>query len=250
MAIERGNYKITFMKIGLIGYGKMGKEIEKIAIERGHDIPLIIDMPNMSDMTADNLSECDVAIEFTIPESAVRNYLTCFEAGIPVVSGTTGWLHQREFVYENCKKKDGTFFYASNFSVGVNLFFELNRKLALLMANHAQYKVRMKEIHHTQKLDAPSGTAISLAEDLLSLLPDLSGWSLDENPGYDQLPVIAERTGEVPGTHIITYDSEVDYIEITHCAKNRKGFALGAVMAAEYCMTHKGILSMSDLLKI
>jgi 4-hydroxy-tetrahydrodipicolinate reductase len=165
------------MKIGLIGYGKMGKEIEKIAIERGHDIPLIIDVENMSALTPANLRECDVAIEFTIPGSAVRNYLTCFEAGIPVVSGTTGWLHQREFVYENCKKNDGTFFYASNFSIGVNLFFELNKKLASLMAHHTQYKVRLKEIHHTQKLDAPSGTAISLADDLLRSLNGLTEWT-------------------------------------------------------------------------
>ncbi len=237
------------MKIGLIGYGKMGKEIEKIAIERGHDIPLIIDVENMSALTPANLRECDVAIEFTIPGSAVRNYLTCFEAGIPVVSGTTGWLHQREFVYENCKKNDGTFFYASNFSIGVNLFFELNKKLASLMAHHTQYKVRLKEIHHTQKLDAPSGTAISLAEDLLRSLNGLTEWTLDEQPSYNQLPITAERTGEVPGTHIITYESDVDYIEITHLAKNRKGFALGAVMAAEFSQINKGILNMSDLLK-
>lgn len=238
------------MKTGLIGYGKMGKEIEKIAIERGHDIPLIVDIQNMSELTAANLHDCDVVIEFTTPDSAVSNYLCCFEAGVPVVSGTTGWLHQREFVHENCRRMDGTFFYASNFSIGVNLFFELNRYLASLMANHLQYKPRLKEIHHTQKLDAPSGTALTLAEDLIRLLPEYTAWTLAENPGYNQIPVCAERTGLVPGTHIITYDSDVDFIEITHSAKNRKGFALGAVMAAEYCMTHKGILSMSDLLKL
>lgn len=238
------------MKIGLIGYGKMGKEIEKIAIERGHHIQLIIDVDNTSDLLPEILRECDVIVEFTMPESAVRNYIACFDAGVPVVSGTTGWLHQREYIYEQCKTKNGTFFYASNFSIGVNLFFEINRKLAALMANHPQYKAKLKEIHHIHKLDAPSGTAISLAEDLLNFLPDLSGWALGEDPGYQQLAISAERTGEVPGTHIITYESDVDLIEITHAAKNRKGFALGAVMAAEYCMTHNGILNMSDLLKI
>ena len=237
------------MKIGLIGYGKMGREIEKIAIQRGHDIPLIIDIQNAQELDRENLRVCDVAIEFTMPESAVNNYLACFEAGIPVVSGTTGWLHHRDYVHEKCLEMDGTFFYASNFSIGVNLFFELNRKLAALMAKHAQYKARMKEIHHTQKLDAPSGTAISLAEDIIRALPELDSWTLEPSNSYSQLPIEAERTGVVPGTHIITYESEVDYIEITHLAKNRKGFALGAVMAAEYCHTHKGILSMSDLLK-
>lgn len=237
------------MKIGLIGYGKMGKEIEKIAIERGHDIPVIVDVHNMNDLTPENLKVCDVAIEFTVPESAVRNYLMCFEAGVPVVSGTTGWLHQVNFVHENCRKFDGTFFYASNFSIGVNLFFELNRKLAMLMSNHPQYKARIKEMHHTQKLDAPSGTAITLAEDMLSHLPGLTGWHLEPYAPFDHLPITAERIGQVPGTHIITYESDVDCIEITHIAKNRIGFAQGAVMAAEYCQTHKGILTMSDLLK-
>jgi 4-hydroxy-tetrahydrodipicolinate reductase len=237
------------MKIGLIGYGKMGKEIEKIAIERGHDIPLIIDIQNPQELSIENLRICDVVIEFTMPESAVNNYLACFEAGIPVVSGTTGWLHRRDYVHEKCLEKDGTFFYASNFSIGVNLFFELNRKLAALMTNHPQYKARMKEIHHTQKLDAPSGTAISLAEDIIRTLPELDSWTLEPANNYSRLHIEAERTGQVPGTHIITYESDVDYIEITHLAKNRKGFALGAVMAAEYCHTHKGILSMSDLLK-
>ncbi len=237
------------MKIGLIGYGKMGKEIEKIAIERGHDIPVIVDVQNMNDLTPENFKVCDVAIEFTVPESAVRNYLMCFEAGVPVVSGTTGWLHHVNFVHENCRKFDGTFFYASNFSIGVNLFFELNRKLAMLMSNHPQYKARMKEIHHTQKLDAPSGTAITLAEGMLSHLPGITGWHLEPDAPFDHLPITAERTGQVPGTHIITYESDVDYIEITHVAKNRIGFAQGAVMAAEFCQTHKGILTMSDLLK-
>lgn len=237
------------MKIGLIGYGKMGKEIEKIAIERGHDIPVIIDMDNLADFTPENIAMCDVVIEFTIPESAVQNYLTCFNAGVPVVSGTTGWMHQREFVYEKCKLAGGTFFHTTNFSVGVNLFFELNRRLASLMVKHNRYKPSMKEIHHIHKLDAPSGTAITLAEDMIEILPDIEGWSLSPAEDYKQLPIEAERTGEVPGTHIITYRSDVDTLEISHTAHNRKGFALGAVLAAEFCLTNKGILSMKDLLK-
>jgi 4-hydroxy-tetrahydrodipicolinate reductase len=241
---------MIIMKVGLIGYGKMGKEIEKIAIGRGHDIQLIIDVKNLSELVPANIRQCDVAIEFTMPESAVKNYLTCFEAGVPVVSGTTGWLHQRGLVHDMCKKYNGTFFYASNFSIGVNLFFEINRKLAELMANHHQYKPRLKEIHHTQKLDAPSGTAITLAEELLNFMPGLTGWTMNEQTSYNLLPITAERTGEVPGTHIITYESYEDYIEITHLAKNRKGFAIGAVMAAEFCQTHEGILNMSDLLKL
>lgn len=237
------------MKIGLIGYGKMGKEIEKIAIERGHDIPMIIDLHNLEDLKPETLQMCEAVIEFTRPDTAVKNFLACFEAGVPVVSGTTGWLHQREKVYELCNKYDGTFFYASNFSIGVNLFFELNRKLASLMAGQNIYEGRLREIHHIHKLDAPSGTAISLAEGIVENIPGLTGWTMDPQPAHHELPVVSERTGEVPGTHIITYESDVDYIEITHCAKNRKGFALGAVMAAEFCLTNKGILSMKDLLK-
>lgn len=237
------------MKIGLIGYGKMGKEIEKIAIERGHDIPMIIDLHNLDDLKPEMLQMCEAVIEFTRPDTAVKNYLACFEAGVPVVSGTTGWLHEREKVNELCVRYNGTFFYASNFSIGVNLFFELNRKLASLMARQNLYSGRLREIHHVHKLDAPSGTAISLAEDILENIPELTNWTMDPQPGHHELPVLSERTGEVPGTHIITYESDADYIEITHCAKSRKGFALGAVMAAEFCLTHNGILSMKDLLK-
>lgn len=160
------------MKIGVIGYGKMGKEIEKVALERGHSTPLIFDVNNLNELTAENLKKCDVVIEFTTPESAVRNYLTCFEAGVPVVSGTTGWLQDRDLVHEKCLEKKGTFFYASNFSIGVNLFFELNRRLADIMKGHPGYVLSLKEVHHTQKLDAPSGTAIILAEDLIRMIPE------------------------------------------------------------------------------
>jgi 4-hydroxy-tetrahydrodipicolinate reductase len=238
------------MKIGVIGYGKMGKEIEKIAIERGHSTPLIFDVNNLEDLTVDNLNKCDVVIEFTTPESAVRNYLTCFEAGVPVVSGTTGWLHQQDLVHSKCLEVNGTFFYASNFSVGVNLFFELNRKLADIMAGHPGYKLSLKEVHHTQKLDAPSGTAITLAEDLIRMLPEKKGWRNDLNTSPEEIGILSERIENVPGIHTINWESDEDTIQITHFAKSRRGFAMGAVLAAEFCHDHKGILSMKDLLNI
>lgn len=238
------------MKLALIGYGKMGKEIEKIAVSRGHKIELIIDIDNPHDLTVENLRKCEAAIEFTIPDSAVDNYFKCFEAGIPVVSGTTGWLDRREEVYQKCREMNGTFFYASNFSIGVNLFFELNRTLARLMASRPEYKPEMTEVHHVHKLDAPSGTAISLAEDLIEILPGIEGWTDSDKAGEKQILVKSEREGEVPGTHTLKYESEVDFIEITHSAKNRKGLAFGAVLAAEYSLEKKGILSMKEILKI
>lgn len=238
------------MKIALIGYGKMGKEIEKIALSRGHEIGLIIDLNNQKDLTVQNLKKCDVAIEFTIPASAVNNYMICFDAGIPVVSGTTGWLDRKDEVYRACQEKNGTFFYGSNFSVGVNLFFELNRKLAELMAPREEYKVKMTEVHHTQKLDAPSGTAISLAEDIIAANPRIEKWVNDQEPGKGEFNIKSERVGQVPGIHTIRYESDVDFIEITHNAKTRRGFAFGAVLAAEYCLDHQGILSMKDLLNL
>ncbi|NQU86607.1 MAG: 4-hydroxy-tetrahydrodipicolinate reductase [Mariniphaga sp.] len=238
------------MKLALIGYGKMGKEIEKIATKRGHEIALTIDINNPDDLTIENLKKCDVAIEFTRPESAAANYLKCLEAGIPVVSGTTGWLDQKDMVYEKFRKANGTFFYASNFSIGVNLFFELNKKLASLMASEADYNVAIKEVHHTQKLDAPSGTAISLAEDIITSVPGKKNWVNKAEKSDGQIEIISERIGDVPGTHSIKYESEIDYIEITHSAKTRKGLAFGTVLAAEYCQDHSGILTMKDLLKI
>lgn len=238
------------MKIALIGYGKMGKEIEKIALERGHEIALKIDVDNQKDLTVKNLKKCDVAIEFTMPVSAVSNYFTCFEAGIPVVSGTTGWLDRKEEVVAKCTETNGTFFYGSNFSVGVNLFFELNRKLAELMAPREEYDVEMTEVHHTQKLDAPSGTAISLADDILETLNTKKKWVNDQAAARDELNIKSERVGQIPGIHTIRYESDVDFIEITHSAKSRKGFAFGAVLAAEFCLGNKGILTMKDLLKI
>ncbi len=238
------------MKIAMIGYGKMGKEIEKIAHSRGHEVALKIDVDNQEELTVENLRRCDVAIEFTVPSSAVNNYNICFEAGIPVVSGTTGWLGKKEEVYQKCKETDGTFFYGSNFSIGVNLFFALNRKLASLMAEHQEYNVEMTEVHHTQKLDSPSGTAISLAGDIIRILPGKTDWVNNREPGGNELNIRSERRDEVPGIHSVKYDSDADYIEITHSAKSRKGFALGAVLAAEYCLENKGILSMNDLLNL
>lgn len=238
------------MKIALIGYGRMGKEIEQIALERGHEIALKIDIDNQDQLTTKNLKKCDLAIEFTIPSSAINNYNLCFEANVPVVSGTTGWLDKKEEVYAKCKASNGTFFYGSNFSVGVNLFFELNKRLAELMATRNEYNVEMTEVHHTKKLDAPSGTAISLADDILEILPSKNRWVNDQVLNENELNIKSERKGQVPGIHTVKYESEVDFLEITHNAKSRKGFALGAVLAAEYCLNHEGILTMKDLLKI
>jgi 4-hydroxy-tetrahydrodipicolinate reductase len=238
------------MRIALIGYGKMGKEIEKIALERGHEIILKIDITNPEDLTIQNLQKADVAIEFTIPSSAVANYQLCFEAGIPVISGTTGWLDRKPEVFEKCKNLNGTFFYSSNFSLGMNIFFALNKKLATLMASRSEYKIEMTEIHHTHKLDAPSGTAITLAEGIMENISSKTKWVNHETDDSAELGIISERVGEVPGTHIIKYDSEVDYIEITHCAKSRKGLAFGAVLASEFSKDKKGILTMNDLLNI
>lgn len=238
------------MNIALIGYGRMGKEIEKIAIERGHQISLIIDLDNQNQLKAENLKDVDVAIEFTIPASAINNYKTCFDAGVPVVSGTTGWLEQWNEIVAYCEEKGSAFFYASNFSLGVNLFFDLNRKLAAMMKPFDQYQVHMTEVHHTKKLDAPSGTAISLANDLIAMNSELTGWVNTESAGSDKLGIVSVREGNVPGIHTVTYDSEVDYIEITHNAKSRKGFAFGAVLAAEFAKGKKGLLTMKDLLNL
>ena len=224
------------MKIALIGYGKMGKEIEKIYLSRNHQTGLIIDIINLEELTVENLRKCDVAIEFTTPSTAVDNYFKCFDASIPVVSGTTGWLDRREEVYQICKVNECTFFYGSNFSVGVNLFFELNRKLAEMMTQFPEFKPAMREVHHTQKLDSPSGTALTLANDLIGIIPSLKGWEENSEVEEGILAITSEREGEVPGIHSIKYDSDVDFIEITHSAKSRKGFALGAVLAAEFSM--------------
>ncbi len=238
------------MKIALIGYGKMGKEIEQIAIERGHTIVLTIDINNPEDLTKENLTNADVAIEFTSPATAVGHYLKCFAAGVPVVSGSTGWLGQKAEVEQACSAQNGCFFYASNFSLGMNIFFELNKYLAKIMKDFPQYDVAMTEVHHTQKLDAPSGTAITLAEDILAINKSKTNWTIQETISDNELYIKPIREGLVPGIHTIKYNSEIDYIEMTHSAYNRKGLALGAVIAAEFCVGRKGVLSMADLLKL
>lgn len=237
------------MNIALIGYGRMGHEIEKIAIDRGHKVELIIDIDNPQDLNAENLKNIDVVIEFTVPQAAISNYKICFDAGVPVVSGTTGWLDKWDEVTTYCREKNSAFFYASNFSLGVNLFFDLNKKLARMMKPFDQYKVEMTEVHHTKKLDAPSGTAISLAEDIIEAY-QLEKWVNEKTEQKNELGIVSEREGDVPGIHTIKYDSDVDYIEITHSAKSRKGFALGAVIAAEYTAKNKGILSMKEMLNL
>ena len=239
------------MKIALIGYGKMGKAIEEIAVSRGHTIVLKVSLENMEDNTIDKIRQADAAIEFTGPESAYENILRCLDAGVPVVSGSTGWLAQLdrlEQVRRYCEQKNGTFLYASNFSVGVNLFFELNKRLATLMADHPEYHPRITEIHHTQKRDAPSGTAITLAEQLLEKIHRKKGWVNHISDNLDELEILSERVDPAPGTHTIAYESDIDTITITHTAHNRRGFATGAVLAAEFIASRKGIYQMSDVL--
>lgn len=238
------------MNIALIGYGRMGHEIEKIAVDRGHTIGLIIDIDNQNDLNPEKLKGIDVAIEFTIPASAINNYKICFDAGVPVVSGTTGWLDKWDEVTKYCLQKNSAFFYASNFSLGVNLFFEINRMVAKLMKPFETYNIEMTEVHHTKKLDAPSGTAISLANDIIEQYDQMTGWVNQYSDSKKILGIESVREGDVPGIHTIKYNSEVDFIEITHSAKTRKGFALGAVLAAEFSAGKEGLLTMKDLLNI
>lgn len=237
------------MKIALIGYGKMGKEIEQILIARGHTIPLIIDLNNTNDLDAAHLQEVDVAIEFTTPSTAYGNVVKCLEAGIPVVCGTTAWLDKLPEVEQLCKEKNGAFFYASNYSIGVNIFFEINRRLAQLMNRFGEYDVTIEETHHTQKKDAPSGTAVTLAEGVLENLDRKQKWVCGTTTVPEELEVVAIRRSVVPGTHTVTYESDVDALSITHMAKSRRGFALGAVLAAEFLHGKTGIFSMKDLMQ-
>ncbi len=230
------------MKIALIGYGKMGHAIEEIARTRGHEIVLKVSIDNVEDNTIDNIRKADVAIEFTGPHSAFDNIIRCLDAGVPVVSGSTGWLDKLEAARQHCRQSQGAFLYASNFSVGVNIFFEVNRRLAALMAPHPEYQVRITEIHHTEKKDAPSGTAISLAEQILEKIPRKKGWVNHISDNLDELEILSERTDPAPGTHRIEYDSAIDTIEITHTAHNRRGFAMGAVLAAEFLQGKKGFI--------
>ena len=237
------------MKIALIGYGKMGKEIEQILIARGHTIPLIIDLNNTNDLDAAHLQKVDVAIEFTTPSTAYGNVVKCLEAGVPVVCGTTAWLDKLPEVKQLCKEKNGAFFYASNYSIGVNIFFEINRRLAQLMNRFGEYDVTIEETHHTQKKDAPSGTAVTLAEGVLENLDRKQKWVCGTTTVHEEMEVVAIRRSVVPGTHTVTYESDVDALSITHMAKSRRGFALGAVLAAEFLHGKTGIFSMKDLMQ-
>lgn len=232
------------MKIALLGYGKMGKVIERIALERGHEIVL----RKSSTDSYDGLEKADVAIDFSVPDSAVSNISACFATNIPVVSGTTGWLEQYNDMVQLCQEKNGAFIYGSNFSLGVNIFFELNNYLAKMMANVKEYNVSMEEIHHTQKLDAPSGTAITLAKGIIEN-SGYNSWTMDA-PKAGEIQIDAKRIENVPGTHTVTYNSDVDFIEIKHVAHNREGFALGAVIAAEWIAGKKGVFTMKDVLNL
>ena len=234
------------MNIALLGYGRMGQTIEKIAIKRGHNIVLKVD----KDDNDYDISKADVAIDFSIPSVAFGNISNCLNNNVPVISGTTGWLDDYDKAIDLCKKNKGAFIYASNYSLGVNIFFELNKTLAKMMSNLKQYNVTMEEIHHTKKLDAPSGTAISLAEDLIAQHGSYTKWDLDKTEDSDSIPIVAKRIEDVPGTHTVDYESEVDTIHIEHVAHNRQGFALGAVIASEWIVGKTGVFTMNDVLNI
>ncbi|MBP0904368.1 4-hydroxy-tetrahydrodipicolinate reductase [Mariniflexile gromovii] len=233
------------MKIALLGYGKMGKTIEQIAIKRGHTIVLTVD----KDDEEYDITKADVAIDFSIPTVAFDNISNCINHNVPVISGTTGWLENYDNAVALCKEKKGAFIYASNYSLGVNIFFELNKTLAKMMTTLKQYNVSMEEIHHTQKLDAPSGTAISLANDIIANNANYDAWKLDE-AAEKTIPIVAKRIEDVPGTHTVNYESEVDTITIEHVAHTRQGFALGAVIAAEWIAGKTGVFTMNDVLNI
>ncbi|PXV62212.1 4-hydroxy-tetrahydrodipicolinate reductase [Dysgonomonas alginatilytica] len=236
------------MKIALIGYGRMGKEIERIAQDRGHSIVSIVDENNLAEFDSPAFKSADVAIEFTTPASAMNNYRKCFAAGVPVVAGTTGWLEHLPEVKEACEKNSQTFFYASNYSLGVNIFFAVNKYLAKIMNQFPDYTVRMEETHHIHKLDAPSGTAITLAEGIIENVDRKSDWHLEAEMKPSDVAIHCIREGEVPGIHEVFYESEADVISIKHDSKNRKSLALGAVLAAEFTNGKKGFLGMQDML--
>ena len=237
------------MKIALIGYGKMGKTIERIARERGHEIVSIIDVNNLADFDSDSFKSADVAIEFTVPQVALSNYRRAFASGVAVVSGTTGWTDELPALKKEIEEGGKTLFWSSNFSLGVNIFMAVNKYLARIMNQFPNYNVEMTEVHHTQKLDAPSGTAITLAEGILENLDRKNSWVKEVETKQSEMAIKSIREGQVPGIHTIRYESEVDSIEITHDAKSREGFALGAVVAAEFTAGKKGLLGMEDMLK-
>ncbi|MGQ9621133.1 MAG: 4-hydroxy-tetrahydrodipicolinate reductase, partial [Bacteroidales bacterium] len=236
------------MNIALIGYGRMGHEIEEMALKLGHQVVIKIDIGNQDDFTAEKLANADVVIEFTSPEAAFRNIVKCFEMTKPVVSGTTGWLKHYDEAVKICRKHGTSFIHSSNFSVGVNIFFRINSELARMMAGLRDYVPYIEEIHHIKKLDAPSGTAITLADGIKAQHPVYEGWCWADNPRDNAIPIKSVREGSVPGTHIVHWDSEIDTLSIKHEAKGRKGFAFGAIIAAEYIKSRKGIFTMNDVL--
>ncbi len=236
------------MNVAIIGYGKMGKEIEHMLESRSHKVLAFIDCEDDWSRQKDLVCQCHIAIEFSIPAMVVRNILKCFEMGLPVVVGTTGWYDRLPEIKEICIKQNKSIFTASNFSIGVNLFFELNRYLAKLMSNYREYEVEMTEIHHAQKLDAPSGTALTLANDIIHALEKKQIWASQSAKSEEELLITSVREGSIPGTHIVTYFSDIESIEIKHEAKSRKGFALGAVLAAEFLIGKTGYYEMKDLL--
>jgi len=237
------------MKIALIGYGKMGKAIEEIALQRGHTIVLKIDSKNKEQLTTEHIKQSDVCIEFSTPETAFQNVKQCLQAGVPTICGSTAWLEHLEEAKRINKENETGFLYASNFSIGVNLFFLINEYVAQLMQPYQEYHVQMEEIHHTAKKDAPSGTAVTLAEGILKYYSNKNTWINEESNNPNELSIISKRIDPAPGTHHILYQSDVDQIEITHTAHNRKGFALGAVLAAEFIYGKKGFFTMQDVLR-
>lgn len=236
------------MKIAIIGYGRMGKTIERLALDKGHEIVLKVNANNLEELTSENLQKADVAIEFSHPESAFSNIVKCLENNLPVVSGTTAWLEKLDQAKAVCQQQNGAFMYASNFSIGVNIFFEVNKYLAKMMNPQSQYEPSLHEIHHTQKLDAPSGTGITLAEGVLAHISRKETWVNRSIENPTELALTSERIDPAPGTHSVTYSSEIDTIEIKHTAHSREGFASGAILAAEWIIGKKGYFTMRDLL--
>lgn len=236
------------MKIGIIGFGKMGQEIRKLAIEKGHEVNLVVDLENRHDLNPTNLKKVDVVLEFTTPEAAPENIVTCFDAGVGVVSGTTGWLDRFEEVTRHCRQNNQAFFYASNYSLGVNILFSMNRHLAKIMNRFPEYGVFIEEIHHLQKLDAPSGTAIALADEMIPLLEKKDRWEPAGNNSERVIPIQSVRESAVTGIHTVSYRSDFDTLEIRHTAKSRLGFATGALMAAGFLIGRKGVFGMQDLM--
>lgn len=238
------------MDLALIGYGRMGRAVEKAALGRGHRVVLRIDKDNASELDEGAARKVDAAVEFTGPDSAFGNVMRCLALGVPVVCGSTGWLDRYDLAVAECKARDGGFLYASNFSVGVNIIFSLNRQLARLMAGHPEYRVGITEVHHTRKLDAPSGTALTLAGQILAEIPRVEGWVEGETDDPKSIGIVSERRDPFPGLHRVSYRSAIDDIELVHNAHSREGFALGAVLAAEYISRRKGVFEMSDVLGI